>query len=224
MTLSPANVNFFFAQSAFREIYLTLDSQDGHFHQAEFMLWLCRSWVSSKAAVEFKGAGESWMSQERVRIEAENHFRQAVKDLESAKTLAKAKRFAQAAFFAQQCAEKAIQAVFIRCSINAYGIPLSKMIQELPVDEFNALKSYQSSLDTLEKMYIPSNTTKLNESEYLTSFTIKEMHNALGKLELLIGGVQTVLSTRTGETPPHAPVPLEKKSASTTLPKVARKA
>jgi HEPN domain-containing protein len=97
------------------------------------------------------------MSQSKSRYEAERWLLTAQEDLEAAKSLQEAGKFSHACFLSQQCAEKALKALWLAMDADPWGHSIQKLIMQFP--QQNLLKNPQVWLNNasfLDKFYIPT--------------------------------------------------------------------
>lgn len=114
-------------------------------------------------------------------------FRQAEADLRHARHALEDRDFEWSCFAAQQAAEKALKAVFLRSSMDAWGHTLTVLIGNLPpavVQPPAALVDYARMLD---KHYIPTRYPNGFDSGAPTDFyTHQEAKNAIRHAEAII--------------------------------------
>lgn len=82
-------------------------------------------------------------------------FKQAVRDLESAKTQAKDGFFEWSCFIAQQAAEKAVKAVYQKLGAEAWGHSVSDLLRGLS-KKIRGSAGLIESAKALDKFYIPA--------------------------------------------------------------------
>jgi HEPN domain-containing protein len=135
------------------------------------------------------------MSAEKLRFEAERWFRQASDDLDAAAALLAAQKYAQSCFYAQQAAEKALKAIWLRLDLDPWGHSAARLIRELPdpvQSDFRPLLELALSLD---KLYIPTRYPDalpgLTPSE---AYTQKEAETAIQSAQTILDAVQIYLN------------------------------
>jgi HEPN domain-containing protein len=82
-------------------------------------------------------------------------FRQAERDLESARAQERDGFYEWACFIAQQAAEKALKAVFQKNGAEAWGHSLAELLKALPVST-DVTGSIREAALALDRFYIPS--------------------------------------------------------------------
>lgn len=127
------------------------------------------------------------MSEEKLRFEAERWYRQAGDDLDAAAALLAAQKYAQACFYAQQAAEKALKAVWLRLDLDPWGHSAARLIRELPAPVKSDFISLLELALSLDKLYIPT-----RYPDALPDLTPSEAYTQ-GEAEAAIQAAQTIL-------------------------------
>lgn len=97
------------------------------------------------------------MSKKKYLYEAKRWHQTATEDLTAAKVLYETGHYAQACFYSQQCAEKAVKALWLMLGEDPWGHSIQKLIQDFPRKEL--LKEYMQWVEYgafLDKFYIPT--------------------------------------------------------------------
>lgn len=125
---------------------------------------------------------------------SQDWYRQAERDLESAKSQLKAGFFEWACFIAQQAAEKAVKAVYQRLSAEAWGHSVNDLLKGLE-DKTDIPKELFAHAKRLDKFYIPSRYpngwAKGFPAEYITK---EDAENAVGDSEEVLRLCKGVLA------------------------------
>lgn len=97
------------------------------------------------------------MSMKKYLYEAKRWHQTASEDLTASKALYQSGHYAQACFYSQQCAEKAVKALWLMLGEDPWGHSIQKLIQDFPRKEL--LKEYKQWVEYgafLDKFYIPT--------------------------------------------------------------------
>lgn len=97
------------------------------------------------------------MSQSKDQHEAERWHQTAAEDLRAAGALRDSGLYAHACFQAQQCAEKAVKALWYWIGQDPWGHSIQKLVQQFPQPQMLAdLDNWQRRAAALDKFYIPT--------------------------------------------------------------------
>jgi len=97
------------------------------------------------------------MSQSKDQHEAERWYQTASEDLRVAHTLRVNGMYAHACFQAQQCAEKAVKALWYWVGQDPWGHSIQKLVQQFPVPSLiTQPNEWQRRAAALDKFYIPT--------------------------------------------------------------------
>jgi len=97
------------------------------------------------------------MSMKKYLYEARRWQQTASEDLTASKALFEAGHYAQACFYSQQCAEKAVKALWLMIGEDPWGHSTQKLIQDFPQKAL--LQDYEKWVEAaahLDKFYIPT--------------------------------------------------------------------
>jgi HEPN domain-containing protein len=97
------------------------------------------------------------MSQSKSQYEAERWWLTAQEDLDVAKALHETAKYSHACFLSQQCAEKAIKALWLSIDGDPWRHSIQKLVMEFPQQDM--LQNVQNWLEHsafLDKFYIPT--------------------------------------------------------------------
>ena len=119
-------------------------------------------------------------------------YKQAERDLESAKAQERDGFFEWACFIAQQAAEKAVKAIFQKRGAEAWGHSLAELVKALPDSIPDAVRDAALNLD---KFYIPSRYPNGwaagTPGDYITK---DDARNAIGHSKTIIGFCHDLLA------------------------------
>ncbi len=96
------------------------------------------------------------MSQSKLHHEAERWLQTASEDLRAAQALRAAGLYAHACFIAQQCAEKAVKAMWYATGQEPWGHSIQKLVMQFPKHVFADLEIWTERAAALDKFYIPT--------------------------------------------------------------------
>lgn len=97
------------------------------------------------------------MSLDKQRYEAARWLETAQEDLESACILLEKGKFSHACFLAQQCAEKAVKALWYWDGEDPWGHSVQKLLQELPNEALRArTRHLLEAAAELDRFYVPT--------------------------------------------------------------------
>ncbi len=97
------------------------------------------------------------MSQSKNRHDAERWHQTAQDDLKAARALRDAALFAHACFQAQQCAEKAIKALWYLMDQDPWGHSIQRLVMDFPNPEFvEDIDAWEQRAAYLDRFYIPT--------------------------------------------------------------------
>lgn len=97
------------------------------------------------------------MSQSKDRHEAQRWLDTANEDLRASRALAEAEFYAHACFSAQQCAEKAIKAMWFLIGADPWGHSVQKLLAEFPgKNQLDQIDVLVGKAATLDRFYIPT--------------------------------------------------------------------
>ena len=97
------------------------------------------------------------MSQAKNLHEAERWYRTAAEDLNAAQALRDAELYAHACFQAQQCAEKAIKALWYLLDLDPWGHSIQRLVRDFPNTKFlQNMDAWEQRAAYLDRFYIPT--------------------------------------------------------------------
>jgi len=134
------------------------------------------------------------MSQSKARYEATRWLQTAREDFQAAQTLEKERLFSHACYMAQQCAEKAVKALWFYNDADPWGHSIQKLIMQFPKQNF--IPDSETWLENgalLDKYYIP--TRYPNGLPDLTpgqSYTAKDARQAIKKAAFFLESIQEI--------------------------------
>jgi len=97
------------------------------------------------------------MSQSKARYEAARWLHTAREDFQAAQALDKASLFSHACYMAQQCAEKAVKALWFYIDADPWGHSIQKLIMQFPKQELiSDSEIWLENGALLDKYYIPT--------------------------------------------------------------------
>ncbi|MCS6908339.1 MAG: HEPN domain-containing protein [Anaerolineales bacterium] len=128
------------------------------------------------------------MSKKKYLYEAKRWHQTASEDLTASKALLQSGHYAQACFYTQQCAEKAVKALWLMLGEDPWGHSIQKLIQDFPrkelLEEYDLWVQFAAYLD---KFYIP--TRYPNGLPDLTPgqvYRLEEAQQAIEKAEYFV--------------------------------------
>lgn len=137
------------------------------------------------------------MSKAEIRHEAKRWLRTARQDYEAAVCLLQAGHHAQACFLAQQCAEKAIKAVWFALDRDPWGHSVQKLLVDLAEPSLSDDEPLAAVAARLDRFYIP--TRYPNGIPDLTpgeTYHKDDSTEALGYADKILQAVARVLADR----------------------------
>lgn len=96
------------------------------------------------------------MSRTKAKHEAERWLKTAREDLSAARSLIRSSHFAQACFLCQQCAEKAVKAVWFSVDADPWGHSVQKLVAQMPRRSGEDLRKLENDAVALDRYYIPT--------------------------------------------------------------------
>lgn len=133
----------------------------------------------------------------RLKLEAGHWLVLAQQDITSAHMLLNSKKYDNAAFFAQQSAEKALKALWIKNGLNPWGNSLSQLFKELSGEDGKAIAPFAEIATLLEVLQLQSTYEEFSQSEYPEALAAREVGDSLAKTESLLEVVRKLFL------PPH---------------------
>jgi len=136
------------------------------------------------------------MSQSKAKYEANRWYETAKEDFQAAQTLEKANMFAHACFMAQQCAEKAVKALWFYVDEDPWGHSIQRLIMQFPKQElFQDSELWLENGALLDKYYIP--TRYPNGLPDLTpgqSYSSKDANQAINTANFFLESIQKIFN------------------------------
>lgn len=97
------------------------------------------------------------MSRDKLQHEAERWLQTANEDLRAAQALRQEGLYAHACFIAQQCAEKALKAMWYAAGEEPWGHSIQKLVMQFPDPQaITELQAWTARAAVLDKFYIPT--------------------------------------------------------------------
>lgn len=123
------------------------------------------------------------MSMKKYLYEAKRWQQTAREDLTASKALSESGHYAQACFYSQQCAEKAVKALWLLVGEDPWGHSIQKLIQDFPQkDLLQDYKRWVQAAAHLDRFYIP--TRSPNGLPDLTPGQVYRREDAQNAIEL----------------------------------------
>lgn len=136
------------------------------------------------------------MSQSKSRYEAERWLLTAQEDLEAAKDLHGTGKFSHACFLSQQCAEKAMKALWLAIDDDPWGHSIQKLVMQFPQqDLLKDLQPWLNNASSLDKFYIPTRYPNgLPDLTPSQTYTSQDSEQALEKAGFFLEEVGKLLA------------------------------
>jgi HEPN domain-containing protein len=134
------------------------------------------------------------MSQSKAKYEASRWYQTAREDFEAAKALEKDRFYSHACYMAQQCAEKAVKALWFYIDADPWGHSIQRLVLQIPNKDLIAdIETWLENGALLDKYYIP--TRYPNGLPDLTpgqSYTAKDAMQAIKIAAYFLENIQEI--------------------------------
>lgn len=136
------------------------------------------------------------MSQTEDRHQAERWQQTAAEDLRAAKALQDVGMYAHACFLAQQCAEKAVKALWYLLGEDPWGHSVQKLVMQFPdQSRIPDAEDWQQRAAALDKFYIPTRYPNgLPDLTPQQSYFAQDAVQAIGNATFFLEACERILS------------------------------